>query len=53
VKGVTMGEVRKEFITLPLSEIHPYKNNPRINDDAVADVVESIKMFSVSETVKR
>lgn len=35
--------ISKEYITLPISEIKPYENNPRINDDAVADVVESIK----------
>lgn len=33
----------KEFLTLKLSQIHPYPNNPRINDDAVADVVASIQ----------
>ena len=38
-----MSKVKKEFITLPLSEIHPYEKNPRINDDAVADVKESIR----------
>lgn len=36
-------EVKKEFIRLNLSDIKPYENNPRINDDAVADVMESIK----------
>ena len=29
-----------------LSEIKPYENNPRINDDAVDDVVESIRQCS-------
>lgn len=33
----------KEYITLNIEDIIPYENNPRINDDAVADVVESIK----------
>ena len=32
----------KEFITLKLSELVPYKNNPRINDNAVHDVKQSI-----------
>lgn len=36
-------KVEKEFVTLKLDEIIPYENNPRINDDAVDDVVESIK----------
>lgn len=35
--------ISKEYITLPIGEIKPYENNPRINDDAVAGVVESIK----------
>ena len=33
----------KEYITLSIEDIIPYENNPRINDDAVAGVVESIK----------
>ena len=32
-----------ELKTVNLKEIHPYPNNPRKNDDAVAAVVESIK----------
>ena len=32
-----------EYIKKKLVDIHPYENNPRINDDAVDDVVESIK----------
>lgn len=35
--------MQKKFITLKLSDIHPYPNNPRINDTAVDDVIESIK----------
>jgi site-specific DNA-methyltransferase (adenine-specific) len=35
--------VKKEFVTLPLDAIIPYEKNPRINDDAVADTMESIK----------
>ena len=35
--------VEKEFIRLKTSELKPYKNNPRINDDAVKDVMESIR----------
>lgn len=38
-----MGEITKEFITLKLSQIRPYPNNPRINDEAVADVAASIE----------
>ena len=36
-------KITKEFLTLKLSEIKPYPNNPRINDEAVADVVASIE----------
>lgn len=35
--------IEKKFITLELSELIPYENNPRINDDAVKDVVASIQ----------
>ena len=35
--------MNKEFITLKLNEIIPYDNNPRFNDEAVRDVIESIK----------
>ena len=31
---------------LKLADIEPYKNNPRINDEAVDDVVESIRQCS-------
>ena len=33
----------KQFITLKLSAIKPYPNNPRINDDAVQYVIKSIE----------
>ena len=32
-----------EYIKKKLVDIHPYENNPRINDEAVDDVIESIK----------
>ena len=32
-----------EYVKRRLSEIRPYENNPRINDDAVDDVAESIR----------
>ena len=34
--------MQKEFVKLPVNDIHPYPNNPRINDEAVAYVVESM-----------
>lgn len=33
----------KQFLVMSLSDIVPYKNNPRFNEGAVADVVESIR----------
>ena len=35
-----------EYVKRKLSEIHPYENNPRIIDDAVDDVAESIRQVS-------
>ena len=34
-----------KIIQLPVSEVHPYPNNPRINDDAVIPVAKSISEF--------
>ena len=35
-----------KYVKKKLTEIRPYENNPRINDEAVADVVESIRQCS-------
>lgn len=35
-----------KYVKKKLSEIKPYENNPRINDEAVDDVVESIRQCS-------
>lgn len=35
--------MKKEFITLKLSDMKPYENNPRLNDEAVSAVKESVK----------
>lgn len=35
--------IKKEFVTLPLAALIPYENNPRHNDEAVDDVMESIR----------
>ena len=35
--------INKEFLTLPIDDVIPYSNNPRINDSAVNDVVASIR----------
>lgn len=34
-----------EILEISVSELKPYENNPRINDEAVAKVAESIKEF--------
>lgn len=34
--------MQKEFVKLSVNDIHPYPNNPRINDEAVAYVAESM-----------
>ena len=35
--------IQKEFLALPIDEVIPYENNPRVNDSAVNDVVASIR----------
>lgn len=35
-----------EYVKKRLSELKPYENNPRINDEAVDDVAESIRQCS-------
>lgn len=35
--------IQKQFKTMKVSELIPYENNPRINDDAVKDVIASIQ----------
>ncbi len=35
-----------KYVKKKLSELTPYENNPRINDEAVDDVVESIRQCS-------
>lgn len=38
-----MSSIKKELITVKLDELHPYENNPRINDNAVSHVKASIE----------
>ena len=35
--------IKKEFLKVKVSELVPYENNPRINEPAVADTMESIR----------
>lgn len=44
--------VTKQLIVLPLDELKPYANNPRINDDAVADVVASIEQCEALDPIE-
>lgn len=44
--------VKKEFIRLPLSELIPYAKNPRFNDDAVDDVLESINQCGALDPIE-
>ena len=37
------GKPNASKVTLPIGQIIPYEKNPRINDDAVHDVAQSIK----------
>jgi hypothetical protein len=41
-----MGRISMEYVKKKLSELKPYENNPRINDEAVDDVAESIRQCS-------
>ena len=42
---MTEEETGECIITLPLDEIIPYDRNPRLNDEAVQFVYNSIKAF--------
>lgn len=44
--------MEKQYITLSLEELAPYENNPRLNDDAVADVAESIKQTGNNDPIE-
>lgn len=44
--------MEKQYITLSLEELVPYENNPRLNDDAVADVAESIKQTGNNDPIE-
>ena len=35
--------IKKEFVTLTLDELIPYENNPRKNEEAIPDTMESIR----------
>lgn len=39
------------IVEMPISDIKPYENNPRFNDDAVPKVAESLKSFGWQQPV--
>lgn len=44
--------VTKQLLTLPLDDLIPYANNPRKNDDAVADVAASIEQCEALDPIE-
>ena len=38
-------ELMRKIEVVPIGSIKPYENNPRVNDDAVMDVANSIQSF--------
>lgn len=44
--------IKKELVTMRLEDIIPYENNPRDNDDAVADVEESMRQVGELDPIE-
>lgn len=44
-------KLRAEVIDVPIREIVPYENNPRLNQNAVPALVQSIRMFGFNVPV--
>ena len=40
-----------EYVRKRIAELKPYENNPRINDEAVDDVAESIRQCSYTAPI--
>jgi DNA modification methylase len=40
-----------QIINRPIDSLRPYENNPRLNDDAVASVAESIRQFGFRQPI--
>lgn len=40
-----------QVIEMPIEQVTPYKNNPRINDDAVQETANSIKEFGWQQPI--
>lgn len=40
-----------EIVNMKIGEVHPYENNPRVNDDAVDQVAESIKTYGFKNPI--
>ena len=43
--------MKTEIVYLPIEKLHPYANNPRINDDAVDIVAKSIQNFGFKNPI--
>ena len=46
-----MNDMEKHLVTMKLSEIIPYKNNPRKNKSAVKTVAESIRQTGYNNPI--
>lgn len=44
-------KTKHEIVLLPIDEVKPYENNPRINDEAVEKVKNSIKEFGFTSPI--
>jgi DNA modification methylase len=40
-----------KILEIPINKVIPYENNPRLNDDAVEKVAESIKQFGFNQPI--
>lgn len=40
-----------KVIEVPIDQVKPYENNPRINDDAVQETANSIKEFGWQQPI--
>lgn len=44
--------MKKEFITIKVEDLIPYENNPRNNEDAIPDTLESMKQVGVIDPIE-
>ncbi len=41
----------QDIITVPIKQVHPYPNNPRVNGDAVDKVAASLRAFGFRQPI--